>query len=66
MAPLVIEVPDLAVSVDTEQPIGGPARVRVYIGPEIELVLTVATADRLADALCDSADWPVISSQVTR
>jgi hypothetical protein len=66
MAPLVIDIPDLLVSVDTERPIGGETRVRVYIGPEIELVFTVATADRLADALCDSADWPVISPQVTR
>ena len=49
--PIVIDLPDLAVSVDTERPIGGPTRVRVYLGPEIELVMTAATADRLADAL---------------
>lgn len=63
---LVIEVPDLAVSVEAERPIGGQPRIRVYIGPDIELVFTVATADRLADALCDSSAWPVISPQVTR
>jgi hypothetical protein len=67
MHPLVIEVPDLAVSVDTERPFGGADRVRVYIGPDIELVLTPGTADRLADALCSIPDeWPVIRAQVTR
>ena len=49
----MIGVPDLAVSVDTERPIGQPSQVRVYFGPEIELVLTVDTADRLVAALDD-------------
>jgi hypothetical protein len=53
MSPIVIEVPDLAVSVDTERPIQGATRVRVYFGPEIEVVLTPATADRLVAALDD-------------
>ena len=68
MSPIVIEVPDLAVSVDTERPIDGPTRVRVYIGPEIELVLTARTADQLGDALCGAIpdQWPLISPQVTR
>ena len=65
MPALVIDVPDLLVSVDTERPLDGQDRVRVYIGPDIELVFTPATADRLADALCEDA-WPVISPQVTR
>ena len=56
MHPIVIEVPDLAVSADTESPIGAPDRVRVYIGPEIELVMSAPMADRLADALVDCMD----------
>jgi uncharacterized protein involved in exopolysaccharide biosynthesis len=55
MTPIVIEVPDLAVSAETEAPIGAPVRVRVYIGPEIELVMSAPLADRLADALDDAA-----------
>lgn len=55
MSPIVIEVPDLAVSVESERPIGAPERVRVYIGPEIELVMSVPMADRLADAIDDNA-----------
>jgi hypothetical protein len=65
-AALVIDIPDLAVSVESERPIGGDPRVRVYVGPDIELVFTPGTADRLADALCNSHEWPVISPQVTR
>jgi hypothetical protein len=65
-ASLVIDVPDLAVSVDTERPIGGETRIRVYVGPDIELVFTPGTADRLADALVNMDEWPVISPQVTR
>ena len=54
MSPLTIEVPELAISADQEQPIGGPDRYRVFIGPEIELVMTSVTAERLADALVDA------------
>jgi hypothetical protein len=63
MPALVIDVPDLLVSVDTERPLDGLDRVRVYIGPDIELVFTPATAARLIDALdqmtCDD-DLPVL------
>jgi hypothetical protein len=65
-ASLVIDLPDLAVSVESERPIGGATRVRVYVGPDIELVFTPGTADRLADALCNAEEWPVVSRQVTR
>lgn len=61
MYPIVIEVPDLAVSAETESPIDAPDRVRVYIGPEIELVLSPATADRLADALDDLDDQDAVT-----
>jgi hypothetical protein len=57
MHPIVIDVPQLAVSVERETPIGAPDRVRVYFGPDIELVLTDSTANHLADAL-DSANDP--------
>lgn len=53
MSPLTIEVPELAVSAEHEESIGGEMRYRVYIGPEIELVLTPVLAERLADALID-------------
>ena len=66
MSPIVIEVPDLAVSVDTESPIGAPDRVRIYIGPEIELVMSSPMADRLADALVDVDDRPTVTVSIPR
>lgn len=60
MSPLTIDVPELAVSADPECPLDGPDRVRVYIGPEIELVLTHSTAEQLVDALVDALEHAVV------
>jgi hypothetical protein len=60
MHPIVIELPDLLVSVDTERPIDEPTQVRVYIGPDIELVMTECMADRLTEALVDTMAAPIM------
>jgi hypothetical protein len=56
MHAIVIDVPQLAVSVERESPIGAPDRYRLYFGPDIELVLTESTANHLADALDSAGD----------
>lgn len=61
MPPLSLTVPDAqaaAIAAEVERPPGFDANtepvVRVWIGPALELVLGVAVADRLADALIDA------------
>ena len=53
MHPIVIEIPELVPTAESEAPIGRPDQVRLYIGPDIELVMTPATADRVVDALIE-------------
>ena len=61
MTPITVSVPDchadaIAAEVQHDGP-GGDDRVavvRVWIGPALEVVLSPAAADRLADALVDA------------
>lgn len=66
MHPIVIDIPEqTAVSAESEQPIEQSERIRVYFGPDIEIVLTPETADRVADALIDvlSDARPVVDAR---
>lgn len=61
MPPLTLTVPGVqsdAIAAEVQRPPGfdpdREAEVRVWIGPALELVLTMAAADRLADALVDA------------
>jgi hypothetical protein len=62
MQPITVSLPAehteaIAAEVDRGGPVDGGERVelvRVWLGPALELVLTMAAADRLADALVDA------------
>ena len=62
MQPISVAVPAdqaSAIAAEVQRPAGFDAAdtdplVRVWIGPSLELVLTVDAADRLADALVDA------------
>jgi hypothetical protein len=61
MVPIVVSIPDtqsdaIAAEVQRDGPGTGDRApvVRVWIGPALEVVLSPAAADRLADALVDA------------
>jgi hypothetical protein len=72
MTPITVTIPDAhadAIAAEVQHAWTGtddrPAVVRVWIGPALEVVLSPAAADRLADALVDALAAEDDASPVT-
>jgi hypothetical protein len=71
MTPITVTIPDGhadAIAAEVQHEWSGadrPAVVRVWIGPALEVVLSPAAADRLADALVDALAAEDDASPVT-